>query len=334
MESLKTESVPPPPAVIGSIKAGFDTIAAHITAILLPLALDLFLWLGPHLSIDKWFRSLLPEMAESWRLLGVSAEQFQQMNEQNLQLLPQVNLFWLLRTFPIGISSLVSSRFFSREAPGTPFGVPSIIQVSSGWSLLGWLFLLSLAGWIGGAVYFYFVARLIPHDEPSRSFAGGRILGQSVLISVLWSMIVLMLGTPAFLFIAVLLALSPIIGQIAIFAFSLMSMWLVVPLFFWPHGVFLRNENVLKAIWSSWKLARFALPSTSMFVLTIFMLGVGLNYLWAIPPNNSWMALVGIIGHAFVTTALLAGTFIYYRDLNVWLAIIMERLKSRTLMRT
>ena len=132
MESLKTESVPPPPAVIGSIKAGFDTIAAHITAILLPLALDLFLWLGPHLSIDKWFRSLLPEMAESWRLLGVSAEQFQQMNEQNLQLLPQVNLFWLLRTFPIGISSLVSSRFFSREAPGTPFGVPSIIQVSSG----------------------------------------------------------------------------------------------------------------------------------------------------------------------------------------------------------
>jgi hypothetical protein len=284
--------------------------------------------------MDKWFRSLLPGMAESWRLLGVSTEQFQQMNQQNLQVLPQVNLFWLLRTFPIGVSSLVSSQFFSRTAPGTPLGAPSVIQVTSGWNLLAWLFLLSFAGWITGAVYFHLVARLIPHEAAPQSFSSSRAIGQSILISILWSVMVVMLGTPVFMFIAILLAFSPVLGQIAIFVVSLAAMWLVVPFFFWPHGVFLRNENVFRAIWSSWKLTRFALPSSSIFVLTILLLSVGLNYLWAIPPNNSWMALVGLIGHAFVTTALLAASFIYYRDFNAWLAIILERLKSKTLMRT
>lgn len=333
MESLKTESVPPPPAVIGSIKAGFDTVAAHITAILMPLILDLFLWLGPRLSLEKWYSSLVPQMAESWRILGISADQFQQMNQQNMELLPGFNLFWLLRTFPIGISSLVSGPFFSREAPGTPLSLPSVLQVTSGWDLLRWLVLLFLVGWIGGAFYFHGVARLIPHDARFAPLSPTRVIGQSMLISVFWSLIVLMVGMPIFMFMAILFELSPIVGQVAIFAFSLLSMWLIVPLFFWPHGVFLRNENALRAIWSSWKLARFALPASSMFVLTIFLIGVGLNFLWAIPPSNSWMALVGLLGHAFVTTALLAASFIYYRDMNAWLTMVIERMKTRPLMR-
>jgi hypothetical protein len=42
------------------------------------------------------------------------------------------------------------------------------------------------------------------------------------------------------------------------------------------------------------------------------------------------MMLVGIAGHAFVTTALLAASFIYYRDMNAWLEIVFERLKPNT----
>jgi hypothetical protein len=67
-----------------------------------------------------------------------------------------------------------------------------------------------------------------------------------------------------------------------------------------------------------------------MFVLTVLLLTVGLNYLWSIPPEESWMAVVGIIGHAFVATALLAASFIYYRDMNVWLQTVWERMKNNT----
>jgi hypothetical protein len=40
------------------------------------------------------------------------------------------------------------------------------------------------------------------------------------------------------------------------------------------------------------------------------------------------MTLLGIFGHSFVTTALLAASFIYYRDMSAWLQIVLERLRS------
>jgi hypothetical protein len=41
------------------------------------------------------------------------------------------------------------------------------------------------------------------------------------------------------------------------------------------------------------------------------------------------MMLIGIAGHAFITTALLAASFAYYRDMNVWLQIVFEQLQQK-----
>jgi hypothetical protein len=76
-------------------------------------------------------------------------------------------------------------------------------------------------------------------------------------------------------------------------------------------------------------MARFTLPTSGMFVLCVFLLSIGLNYLWDVPPDDSWMKLVGIGGHAFITTALLAASFVYYRDMNVWLQTVFERLQQK-----
>ena len=57
----ETQTLPPPPGIIGSLKAGFDVIAAHIIAIAFPLALDLLLWLGPHISINQLIQPVLAE---------------------------------------------------------------------------------------------------------------------------------------------------------------------------------------------------------------------------------------------------------------------------------
>ena len=112
MEVSRTESLPPPPGIINSIKAGFDAVAAHITAIIFPLALNLFLWLGPRLQLDGLVNSLKPDLIAGWQRLNVPQENIEKMVEQ-LATLPNVNLFALLRTFPIGISSLPFSFFFS-----------------------------------------------------------------------------------------------------------------------------------------------------------------------------------------------------------------------------
>jgi hypothetical protein len=143
----------------------------------------------------------------------------------------------------------------------------------------------------------------------------------------LWGFLSVMIGVPIFLIMAVVLQFNAFLANLAVLFLSLASMWVIVPLFFWPHGVFIKQQNAFAAILSSLKMMRFTLPTSSLFVLTMFLLTFGLNFLWSIPPEDSWMTLVGILGQSFVATALLASSFVYYRDMNVWLQDTLERLK-------
>jgi hypothetical protein len=104
--------------------------------------------------------------------------------------------------------------------------------------------------------------------------------------------------------------------------------WMVVPLFFTPHGIFVRKQNAFVSIMSSLRMSRFTLPTSSMFVLSVFLLSRGLSYLWMIPASDSWLLLVGILGHGFISTTLLAASFVYYRDMSNWLQNVYERFQQ------
>jgi len=328
MEVSRVENLPPPPGVISSIKAGFDTIATHITAILLPLLLNLFLWLGPRLRMNALFDLVKGDAIQIWKAGGVSAEDIQRVLTWYNDTIPAVNLFWLLRTLPIGISKML----FPQATSATPLGNPSILQVGA-LNLLGWIFLLTLVGWIGGGLYFRSVAWIITSNKEDQRLSIARAISQTMLISIFWGILLMMIGVPIFLILALVLQFSPFIANLLVLFVSLASMWVIIPLFFWPHGVFLKKQNVITSIISSFQMARFTLPTSSMFVLTVFLLTFGLNFLWAIPPEDSWMTFVGIFGHSFVATALLAGSFIYYRDMNIWLQTVVDKLHPNSVIK-
>jgi hypothetical protein len=69
------------------------------------------------------------------------------------------------------------------------------------------------------------------------------------------------------------------------------------------------------------------LPTTSLLFLIILILSQGLDILWNIPEDQSWFLLIGVGGHAFVATSLLAASFIYYRDAVSWLHSLVHRTK-------
>ncbi len=150
---------------------------------------------------------------------------------------------------------------------------------------------------------------------------------QSMSLSVMFMILSFMIGMPLLLVIYIIFLLSPTLGQIVLLVMGFLSMWLVVPLFFAGHGIFMRSQNVFASILSGMQMARFTLPSSSLFVLSVLSISIGLNYLWSIPKPDSWMLLIGILGHAFITTALLAASFIFYRDMTVWLQTVLEKLK-------
>lgn len=323
MDASDLESLPPPPGVVSSLRGGFDAIASHVAAILLPLVLDLWLWLGPHLSMEHLFMPVLAEFRQMARSNGIPTAEVNRALDIYGTLFREFNLFSVLRTFPIGISSLMTGRMPMEN----PLGVSTIWQVGTGGSLFLIIIGLTFAGWLAGGMYFHWIATLVNSGQEEQ-LESLRAITQTIFFSILWAIVTMILGLPVMLIMYLLFAISPSLAQGVLLFLGFLSMWLVVPLFFAPHGMFLRKQNTFTSILGGLRMARFTLPASSMFVLSVFLLGIGLNFLWSVPPVDSWMALVGIFGHAFVTTALLASSFVYYRDMTAWLQIVMDRYKS------
>jgi hypothetical protein len=318
------QQIPPPPGVISALRAGLDVISTHLSVLLPPLALDALLWLGPRLSVNKIFSGLFEQMLAFNAGDGLLVEDITAIREMMTEWLPKFNLLGILRTFPVGVSSLMTAKMPVQ----TPFGAQAVIEVGSEVNFLGWVFLLTLIGWAAGGLYFNWVSGVTGSRE--HAFKSGRAVTQTLLFSIVFTALTFMVGVPVMLVMAVINLISPAMVQVAMFMLALFSAWIIVPIFFAPHGIYLRGQNALYSIYTSLRMARFTLPTSSMFVLTIFLISQGLNYLWNVPADNSWMMLVGIAGHAFVTTALLAASFIYYRNMNVWLETVFERLKPGT----
>jgi hypothetical protein len=324
MDAQKFESLPPPPGVIGSLRAGFDTVAGHVWLIVLPLGLDIFLWLGPRLSVDGLLRPFVRYMfLQARRNVDVSElDRFLEAQTSFLDVLQKFNLLSLIskfRTFPIGISSLLAQTM----PVNTPLGEQNVVQVSSIPLLVGIVLILTLLGWVVGGLYFRWVSGTTLGQEAGISLL--RAIMQTFILSVCWLLGLIIVLLPVMFILALLAFINPLLANGAIFVLLLLSFWLIVPLFFVPHGIFARRQNAFYSALTSLRMARFTFPTSGMFIISVLILSQGLNYLWSVPPNDSWMTLVGIAGHAFITTAALAASFVYYRDMNVWLQTVFEQ---------
>lgn len=330
MYAQKLETLPPPPGVFGSLKAGFDVVSSHILLILIPLALDLFLWLGPHLSVSKMMGPLYTAVFQQVQRGLTSPEDlkrlttFQDLFNELLQRFNLVSLISRLQTFPIGISSLLAKTM----PADSPLGGQNIVQVSSSLAVLACMFLLVLLGWLIGGLYFRWVSAIALGGKDAL-ITPLRAIVQSLVLSLLWFVALVALSIPVTLVLTLLTLISPLLASAGLFIILLLSFWVIVPLFFVPHGIFVRGQNAFHSIFTSFRMARFTLPTSGMFVFTAFILSTGLDYLWSVPKGNSWMTLVGIGGHAFISTALLAASFVYYRDMNAWLQMVFEELQHQ-----
>ena len=310
--------------MINAIKAGMDVISSHLAVLILPLALDAMLWFGPRLSVQKILTSFFDQVVALNIQNNIQVTELLANRDGFIEKLSRFNLFSILRTFPIGVSSLVSGNLTIEN----PLGAQSVLEVGSLFSLFGWFILLTFIGWILGGLYFNWVSGIIGNRDSKQG--SGRALLQTLWFSLVFTAVALMIGIPLMFLLGLLGLVSSAILEIVIFILALASAWVIVPIFFSPLGIYVRGQNVFRSIYTSFRMARFTLPTSSMFVLAVFVISQGLNYLWAVPEDNSWMGLVGIAGHAFITTALLAACFIYYRDLNNWLEIVFERMKAGT----
>lgn len=318
-----SEAVARPPSLIQSLLNGFNAVATHIYLILFPVALDLLLWFGPHLRIKTL---LAPGLQEFLNLMqaNISADMLssvQTLSTMWQEFLDQFNLLSLVSTFPVGVPSLLSGAM----PVNNPLGAPAQIELRSLGQLAQVMIVLILLGLLLGSLYFSLVARSTEHalaaldarpapaTQPFSLGGLGWQTGQVLVLLVLLLIMLFMILAPALAITAVASLISGVLSEIVLLMVGLAAIWLLLPLVFSPQGIFLYNLNALTAIMSSARLVRMMMPGVGLFLIAEIVINQGLGMLWSIPPATSWMALVGVLGHAFIVTALLAASFVYYR---------------------
>ena len=318
MTNAPNLAVAAPPKLIKSLRTGFDSIANHVAVIIIPILLDLLLWLGPHVQMKKLLLNVVETIttSPSWNSAQTGA-----LFGENLDVIQQtavqLNLMTSLRAYPVGVPSLMAG-LLPIEVPG---GSPFFIDVTNFWLIIGVVLFLYLAGLGTGSLYFALIAqvsagseikfRQVLQDWP-------RAMLQVLSLTAALLIVLIVISVPTSCIISIIAWGGISLGQLAIFMFLGALLWLGFPLIFTPHGIFAKHNNVLVALQNSVRVTRMTLPSTSLFFLAILVISEGLDILWRVPAENSWLMLVGVAGHAFVTSGLLAATFVYYRDADHW----------------
>jgi hypothetical protein len=293
-----------PPGVIATLTAGFELTTAHIWLVVLPIFVDLFYWLGPRLSIGRLAERNLAVLLEEPELQGAVT--------QLIDLASRVNVLTGLSIPLIGIPALMSGAMPEK----TPLSAP--VYELEGMALwLAIMVALTIVGLLLAALYLSLIGLAMKSDEerPAGVVAFGvavflstvRLFGLGIIFLVILCMVWLPLLPIAFL-VGILAGSLFVVVMLAGFVLVVTYMSLSVP------GIVFNGRPLLRAVLESVRLVHGNALQTTNLLLVVVLLGSGTNLLWQLADNGSWLTLVSIAGHAFISTALASAIFVFYRD--------------------
>ncbi|MBL8056785.1 MAG: hypothetical protein JNK29_08810 [Anaerolineales bacterium] len=330
--SVNRKRAPAPPlGVVASLTAGFEAVNARLVLILLPLVLDLFLWLGPRLSIlplvEQMVNLLQPPAAAGPDAAGMQ-QVFEAMRTSLLNLGVGFNLFAVLSTAPLGLPSLMAGR----PTLATPLGAPAVWPIENGLGSFFFFGVFSLAGLLLGALYFGGIAQQVRDARLAWGLLARQVWGdwaRLTTLAVLALGLVFILGGPT-LVMAVLLALiHPLLGNLASIIGATLILWALIFGAFALPGIVLQRRGLLGALWDSVRLVQSNLPQTAGLFVAVVLVNFGLSGVWNLPGGDSWFLLLGLGGHALVSTALVAAIFVFYQDRYRWWLETQQALRAR-----
>ncbi len=315
METRDIPETTPVPGIIKILGEGCNLVASKVYLMAAPLILDLFLLFGPKLRITEYFQ---PMFDTAFSQLLSSASVGRQQLEISIEILrhalSSVNLFGFLQVYPIGVRVLLSS-----SGAETPLGNSAEIQLTSLLQIIPIIIGLMILGVLLGSLYYSLTAAAAAKENGGFSWQRfGNQLLNVILLYIAMIVVLAVLAVPAGCLMSLSFMISPILYQIFTLILIAVSCWVIIPLFYIPQAIFVKDLDFPNAVKESFRLSSWAGTLTIRFILLSLVLSFGLDMIWTIADQSSWLILVSIFGHAFVTTALLAASFMLFRDLEKW----------------
>jgi len=304
-------------SIIEALTAGFNTITRRLWLILIPAALDVYLWLGPKISIARLVRRLDPlltpeatmKLSESDAYnLAMSREAFIEMGEN-------FNLFSLLSNTFLGLPNLIVIGS-SNLSPNQP-----TMEVANGWIGLGLVVAFVLVSVVIACFYLVMIAQVVRDGKVNLENMSRRVLsvsGRIVALGIIMLLIMLVLILPISIFLTLVAFVSQGFAIMLLGAFSLMVFWgsiiVMVYLFYFIDDLVINENGLLQSVWNSMIMVRRNLWPTLGIILLTNVLGAGLMLIWQRLVFASWGMVIAILGNAFVGSGLVAAVMIFYMD--------------------
>jgi hypothetical protein len=301
----KQENVTPLPGVAATIGAGFELVTRHLWLAAVPVVLDLFLWLGPRLGFNALIEQLIDRLATMPMIVDP-----QPMLEV---MLARTNLFTYLSVALVGVPALMTGLTPEK----TPLQ-PAVVEVT-GWGEWAGFFLgLTLVGLLLAAVYYTLIARAVGGPEARQwdnvAVHSGRTFARLIGLSILFVFLMALILIPVSMVGAVLGLLSQFAATIVVLAAPVLLLWLVIFMSYTPQGMALNRRPFFPALLESVRIFQLNLIPASGLLLLVVLITQVMNWLMLSADDGSWLTLASVLGHAFVSTALVTAMFIFYRD--------------------
>ncbi|MCL4487219.1 MAG: hypothetical protein M1132_09130 [Chloroflexi bacterium] len=318
-----------PLGVIDALSGGFERVVRRPWILLIPVALDLFLWLGPQLSAQPVFQQLASFVSAA-SVQGAPPEALQNVEALKSALQTageQFNVFSLLALFAIGMPTLMGlgtppADFLSRTA---------VYPIRDGLVLLGWVGLFGLVGLFLATVYLQILAGTVKSDAPKQQSFAPRLARSylNILALIIFGIVgALALMVPFAIGATLVSFVNEGLGSFFIVVGSFVLLWAALYLAFAIPAIFVGGASVFEAIANSISVFRYNFWSALALVFLIYLLQMGFSVIWDQFLNTTWGVLIDVIANAFLGTALVAAEMLFYDDRFTWLTQVRERIRQ------
>lgn len=306
--------------IIDSLSAGYRFLSRRWDLLLIPVLLDLFLWLTPRVSVAPLFDRLARFYSETAAMSDLPSE-MTELAQQMATALAEAGatsnllnlLLWLSRPL-LHLPSLLHVV----EPPRTsqPFEINGVGQMVGG----GLFF--TLLGLAVGVVYVMLLARHLPIGAAAKSWTWEELPGLALrnLLKVVTFVGLLMIAllalfAPVSIGVTLLALIAPGLTTLLAFLFGGFIMVLLVYLYFVPIGMIMDDLRLFNAIGQSFRLVRQNFWATLGLLVLSDLISLGFSVILSRLVDFQGVATVAaILVNAFIGTGLALGFMIFYRS--------------------
>ena len=303
--------------VIDSFSAGYRFLGRRFDLLLIPIVLDLLLWLGPRLSIAPLFGRL----ADFYRFAAGSSDLPSDLNEMSRQvadLLADIGANSNLLTNLAG-SAFMHTPSLLVTAGGLARGASQEID-SFAFALILFL-VLSVAGLLVGVIYLNQLARVLPIGSSPKAAEPGEFMqtalrhwGKVTLYVALFFTALLIIIIPLGLIMGLVSLLSPALASLLVFLLSGAVMVLSLYLYFVTVAIVVDDLSVSRAVMQSFTLVRNNFWATLGFILLFQLITAGFSLIMGqIAATSAIGTLLAIPFNAYIGSGLALALLVFYR---------------------